>query len=237
MSAQYLSKNWTVESLLKAIESDTSARDGLIGFLQERYTERFFDPIEILENKSTENKKNAHLSDATDEESDDTWRYGFAIVSLCCLLIETFASYRRGLPSSDRGELDRVGAAYKDIDAKYRISKDDYPRDVGEIYRCFFESERPFFTPIKGGQFYQNIRNGLLHQSQTKGGWRITVSKGQLWDEKSRTLNRTILVAKLRDYFKSYLAELKSSDWDSTPWITARRKMFWLCKLSEPSPD
>jgi hypothetical protein len=227
MCGQHLSRNWAVDRVQEALEVGATKKAELIEFLGERYMERFLDPIKALETKSDENRRSA----AT-EGVDDTWRYGFSIVSLCCLLIETFASYRRGLPSSDRGELETFRKRSKTLDDRYKLRETDFPRDVGEVYRCFFESQQRFFTPISGGQFYTSIRNGLLHQAQTKHGWTITRT-GSLWDDKELTLDRTKLMIKLNEYFKSYLEELKNEDWESQTWRMARRRLFWLCELSK----
>jgi hypothetical protein len=62
----------------------TKDRAGLIDFIRQRHTERFFDPIQRL--RGAERNQQG---------------YGFAMMALCSLLIETIQSYREGLPTTD----------------------------------------------------------------------------------------------------------------------------------------
>jgi hypothetical protein len=60
----------------------TQDGSGLIEFIRQRHTERFFKPIQLLG------------SAAKNDQG-----YGFAIMALCSLLVEAIQSYRDGLPT------------------------------------------------------------------------------------------------------------------------------------------
>src|SRR5260370_35245120 len=66
---------------------DTGSTGELVLFLRKRHESRFFSPIECL------------------RKAAETYTgYGFSMMSLCCLLIETVQCYREGMPTSSRKE-------------------------------------------------------------------------------------------------------------------------------------
>jgi hypothetical protein len=76
--------------------------------------------------------------------------------------------------------------------------------------------------------FYSAIRNGLLHQAQTKQGWRIRSGESQLWNETDKIVDRTRFSNALKQAFENYLEELRTAAWDDDLWLKARRKIWWL---------
>ena len=81
----FLANNWSVSTIINCVQ--TKSRDQLIIFLEERFNERFFEPIRRLNFQNREG-------------------FGFAIMALCSLLIETLQSFRYGLPSTNSRELE-----------------------------------------------------------------------------------------------------------------------------------
>lgn len=189
----------------------TKDSTGLIEFIEQRHRERFFEPIQQLRTS----KANAQ-------------GYGFAMMALCSLLVETIQSYRDGLPTTNPGELGRlrnlrgVPTAYQ-LPAKLRVNG-------AAAFRRFFQHFRRDFDGIGGIRFDKNVRNGLLHQAQTKRGWKIGTGKPSLYAGK--TIDRNIFASRLDQAFSSYLAELRSRKWDTAVWRNARRKTWWLIRLS-----
>lgn len=149
-------------------------------------------------------------------------------MALCSLLVETIQSYRDGLPTTHAGELKRL-RNLKSVPKAYQIP-------VGlqvygkKVFRRFFRSFRNEFDGLSGTKFYQNVRNGLLHQAQTKGGWKIGRRKTSLC--LSKTIDRDMFATRLKLAFDKYLIELDNSAWDSRLWKHARRKIWWLIRLS-----
>jgi len=157
-------------------------------------------------------------------------------MALCCLLVETMASYKLGLPSTNKRKLKKIQEACKNrlkVPDGYNIPDEaNWPESGRTIFETFFASNTDLFGSTDGAKFYNAIRNGLLHQGQTKDGWRIK-RVGRLWDEKDKILNRDLFAQKLEEYFNAYLASLKSDEWDKENWSMARRKIWWLATLSE----
>ena len=226
-----LSRNWPIEEVETALRRGESAKLDLVKFISERYKERFFEPIQILQCQSKLRQKKE--ANGTSGSGEDFWHFGFAIMALCCLLVETFQCYRAGLPSSHPPELKSLLREYSEVDEQFRLDEEKFPKKGEEIYQCFFDSSREIFDGVDGKQFYRCIRNGILHQAQTKNGWTINVGRTKLWDADNKSLSRDVFVKKLRVYFNEYLAELHNAGWETPVWAMARRKIFWLCELSK----
>lgn len=213
-----LARGWTAEKVRGSLNNEESRMD-LIDFVRARYNERFFGSLHLLA-----------------KEPAAEQRLGFAIMALCCLLVETMESYRRGLPSTNNKELEKIKKACTNglkVPGEYLISDEaDWPKLGHDVFKSFFDKNRDFFGSMDGVKFYHAIRNGLLHQGQTKDGWRIQ-RIGRLWDEDSRILNRDLFAQKLEEYFNCYLAILRTSEWNTGDWPKVRRKIWWLATLSE----
>ncbi|MGB6484375.1 MAG: hypothetical protein WBE86_12895 [Candidatus Acidiferrales bacterium] len=208
-----LALEWPISKVEKALIA--SSHDRLIAFIKDRYSERYFEPLKIL-NSPQEGP-------------------GFAVMSLCCLLVETFQAYRTGLPSSDRGELEKLSKSpiAPKLGKPYHIDASEFPNGNGEPFRCFFTSNARFFPGVDGGLFYKSIRNGLLHQSQTKDGWKIKIGRERLWDKNEKIVDRGLFVRHLHMYFNSYLEELEGLPPSDNIVAKAKRKIWWLCQLSK----
>src|SRR5260370_380850 len=76
-----LAANWPISKVRRCLRKKD--RDGLVQFLRERHDERFFKPIRYLKGAP-----------------GNIQGYGFAMMALCALLVETIQSYRDGLPTT-----------------------------------------------------------------------------------------------------------------------------------------
>ncbi len=216
-----LAQNWTKSRVLDC--HDGKQDKELIRFLRERYIERFFDPIRCLR-KAPGNEQG----------------YGFAVMSLCCLLVETIQCYRLGWPSSspkEFRELEKLPANSTPPDPEYKLKGPFHSNAVSSAvaFEKFFAEPRhqPFFPGVSGTVFYENIRCGLLHQAQTKSGWRI-VRTGRFWDDSPGryAVNRDEFSQRLEDCFEALLKELDGCGWDDSPWKGVRKKIWWLAQTS-----
>jgi hypothetical protein len=185
---------------------------GLISFLKKRHEERFFKPIKTLRSAPKQHQG-----------------FGFAIMALCSLLIETFQCYREGLPTTDGGELKRLADFAPP--SEYAIPRS---KSGEQVFVDFFAMAKTdhLFTDVDGATFYRAIRNGLLHQAQTKQGWRIRRFQSKLWDSDVHIIDRDKFVDDLIAAFDVYLGDLRLAGWDDDLWKMARRKIWWLIKLS-----
>ncbi len=215
MSDVKLAWNWTKIRVQDCL--DKGQKHELIHFLEDRYEERFFDPIRCLRRAPG----NEH-------------GYGFAVMSLCCLLVETMECYRKGLPSSHSEELQELASRPENssVPQDYKLQGPFKVKSRDAFVDFFNETQHQrFFPNVQGLDFYKKIRCGLLHQAQTKDGWRI-VRTGKFWDESQLTVNRDEFADRLEECWHSYLQELAVANWTSDIWKSARKKIWWLSQVS-----
>jgi len=128
---------------------------------------------------------------------------GFAMMAIACLMIEALESFRLGWPDS-RGRSQNA-------------------------FRFFFR-EWPRFAVFTShaDDFYRGVRNGILHQAETTGGWRIQ-RRGPLFDADAKTLNAALFLRKLEASLDDYCNQLHDAPWDSEIWRNFRNKMSAIC--------
>ena len=152
-------------------------------FLQ-RLNLRYLNPIKIL------------------QENGTLVGEGFSIMAILCTLVEFLESTFRGLRYKfvrDRKELEPF---------EYNVSS--------EIFIEFLSKRIPFSDYFDGGlafEFYKNVRCGLLHEAQTKGGWKVWAKSynGAIIERESKTVYRDnfrdALDTCIADYGKKLLVE------------------------------
>lgn len=131
---------------------------------------------------------------------DSPSKHGFAVLAVACLVIETLESFYQGR-SDTRG-----GSA--------------------KVFRDFFA--RDTTLNVLGGEgnwFYDNIRCGILHQSETRGGWRVLRS-GPLLDTQAKTINATAIFRALRWEVRKYAQKIRT---DEQLWQNFCKKMSAIC--------
>ena len=139
--------------------------------------------------------------------------HGFSIMAVSCLMIETLESFWQGWPDAD-------GKSKK-------------------AFKCFFKrcldrgSRLGEFNEI-ATEFYTDVRCGILHQAETKGGWRIR-RDGDLYNKTEKTINATKFLNELESALKIYCEELKTSKWDADVWCKLRKKMCEVIKNCIPT--
>jgi len=109
-----------------------------------------------------------------DKRFINKYKNGFSIMANCCLLIETLQSFKNG---------------WEDSKGKSK-----------NAFKQFFKQEQDFidFRNI-AEDFHTNVRCGILHQGETKGGWKIKRG-GLLYDSTHYTIllkNRIPSIAKI----------------------------------------
>jgi hypothetical protein len=139
---------------------------------------------------------------------------GFAMMACACLLIETLESFHNGWKSTQ-------GAG---------------PGETA--FKQFFGREPRFTGFHKDAKvFHVNVRCGLLHQGETKGGWRINRKQGApVFDPKTKTIQATKFLNRLNASLRDYGEALKKADWKSDLWRNFRRKMNAIIHNCEVKP-
>jgi hypothetical protein len=207
-----LAASWPVAKVRECLDNKQEAE--LLRFIKARFKERFFRPISYLK-----------------QAPGNLQGYGFAIIALCSLLVESLQSFRDGLPSTHYDELRHLGRY--NPPAEFEIPRIEWPKNGAEVFQRFFRTYRGLFTGVDGLTFYLSIRCGLLHQTQTKNGWTLRTGQKFMWNSSKRILDRDAFAESIEDAFKSYVKELEHSQMDHPVWQRARRKIWWLIRLSE----
>ncbi len=76
---------------------------------------------------------------------------GFAVLALDCLLIETLQAFKSGEHAEKREE----------------------SRKAYEVFLTSSPRFQKYFSSSRVQDFYTNVRNGLLHDGETRGGWLV----------------------------------------------------------------
>ena len=129
-------------------------------FFEERLRTRYLKPINTI------------------LEMGDNSGEGFAVVSLQCSLIETIECFINGWLYNAVGD-----KLKKTISNRWYCKKIEKNNIVTincknlknvDIFISFFKEREPFNKyKVKGEMFFWNVRCGLLHETQTKNGWKI----------------------------------------------------------------
>lgn len=172
---------------------ESSDWDEAVDIFDKRIRARYLEPVEVL--IELDAKRAVHLR-----------VFGFTILAIDCLLVETLQAFRLGL-------------------------KDTRDRS-GDMFRRFL-TERPrfreHFDKKSARRFYEDVRCGILHQAEVRRGWRVW-SVGRLLapTDGGFTINRTKFHECLVGEFEDYKAEVRSA---GSPELRQhlRKKMDHIC--------
>lgn len=172
-------------------------------YFRPRLTLRYLDPIKALQDNGTYQGE------------------GFSIAALQCTLIEFLESCRRGLK-------------YRYLRNGEKLAPNEYASSK-DIFVTFLRDRDPFsntFDESSAVDFYASVRCGLLHEAQTKNGWKIR-AKGPdciVANVNDRIVYRDNFQAALLSYVESYKSALLL---DTTLQAAFLRKFDSLCE-AEP---
>ena len=143
----------------------------------------------------------------TPVRSAGTNKHGFCTMAVSCLMVETLESFWQG-----------------EVDTKGKSKK---------MFAHFFARVSEFapFQP-HAEAFYENVRCGILHQAETRKGWRILRS-GPLFDEVATAINATKFHNAVARALREYCKGLRTADWDSSTWEHLVTKMAAICTNSK----
>ncbi len=144
-------RNWT-DTHWKALSFFTEDNwETAIEIFEDRIKYRYLDAIGILQKDD-----NTHYQDHNQR------RFGFAMMALDCLLIETLAQFYDGLKDSDEAKK-LLGLKNSDFYVKFLTEKSFVLKSA--------------FDRLKALAFYRSIRCGILHQAETKEDSNNSISR------------------------------------------------------------
>lgn len=169
---------FTVGDYIKAFAKRD--REAIVEAIRRRFTERYVSPL--LESNA---------------------KHGFAIMAICCLMIEALESFRQGWKNTNGLE--------------QRAFNEFFAREV-------------HFADFRGYEsyFYRNVRCGILHQGETYHAWKIRRT-GPIFDQTTHTINATRFLYAMRKVLDDFCDRLKTADWKSEEWQNVNKKMRALC--------
>ena len=204
----------TYENGLEVTASDIaswisdSKKEELSDFLFERLYGRYIKPF-----------------DFPDLEYEKKYKNGFAIMASSCLLIETFISFTIPEFKDTKNNSERCFGVFFTTQSEFAkfsiggLSTEEYIKLKS--------------LPQKGitRDFYSNVRCGILHNGETRAGWKIR-RRGELFDETEKAINATLFMDKLLIIIKKHKDVLKQSEFSSIYWQTyIDRLNFLLSKI------
>jgi hypothetical protein len=192
---------------------DESAWCCAVEVFARRVRERFLFPIEALEKADSQSDVEvppgapADCSTLPNDNGLLVIVPGFAIMALCCLLIETLQSFRQAAESLPSAE----------GPCSYPAGQCIYPRRTTmERFQNFLRLPAfrgAFDNNTIAKSFCNGIRNGILHEAETRE-WVIWRNEPKNLILESRSdgyaLNRTEFYLALKSEFQNYLEELRS---------------------------
>jgi len=167
-----------------------------ISYLEQRLTERYVDAADTLIGSES------HLPPGQK-------KFGFTIIALDCMLLETIGAFYLGLTDT----------------RKYGSTN---------VFTCFLTNRQQFksdFDGTKAELFYQDFRCGILHQTEIKGDG-IVWSVGQLVSEVGNSLkiNRTEFHERMKKELEIYIKTLKDPAASTDERPRFKKKMDFICR-------
>ena len=151
--------------------------DRAVDIFKKRITSRYLEPVDLLIKKDN-------------DRSPIDRRYGFAIVAIDCLLIETLQSFREGLTDTKGKSKDM----FINFLTQRESFRDDFKKDDAE-------------------RFYYDIRCGVLHQAEIMRDsllWSVGSVKGKDFNG-TPYFNRTKIHELIRKEVDLYCEELRNN--------------------------
>jgi hypothetical protein len=141
---------------------------------------------------------------------------GFSIAAIQCSLIEFLESAS-------------LGMSYRYLKKGETLGPFEYSSSSATFIH-FLTTRTPFnneFTDSVARDFYEGIRCGLLHEAQTKNGWRIWASGSSIIDAAERILFRDNFQSALLGFVGDYGTQLQNDKELQAAFV---RKFDYLCK-------
>lgn len=168
-------------------------------YFRTRLMLRYLEPIRVL------------------QESGSHQGEGFSIVAIQCTLIEFLESTAQGLQ-------------YRYLRKGEKLGPNEYSSSSA-MFTAFLCGRKPFsntFDETSARDFYVNVRCGLLHEAQTKGGWKVWAASqdGTIADVTEQIVYRDNFHGALLEYIDLYKTSLMSDEALQSAFV---RKFDGLC--------
>jgi hypothetical protein len=183
-----------------------SDEEKLADFFWYRYYGRYLKPFDYESKKYKKHYKN-----------------GFAIMTSCCLLIETFVSFTEPKFKKTKNKSERCFGYFFMTNPKFN----DFAKDGLSIEEYLDDSEE-LKKVGRPHDFYANVRCGILHNGETRNRWKIIRDANFLFDLNSntKTINAFRFMNELKVVIDNFRKDLIASDFDKdTIWKTYKDRL------------
>jgi len=197
----------TVQNCLEFLKSKD--KEQLANFIYDRLYGRYIKPFDYQSDEYIKNYKN-----------------GFAVMTSCCLLIETFSSFTEKQFRNTNGQSGKTFGHFFTTASKFSNLSTGGRKADGTI-----ANKKDGGLP---NDFYENVRCGILHNAEIKKGWKITRKKNaKYFDPQTKTINATKFANRLKATLNDYRKKLKKADFDNDDiWINFRNRLTDLINQS-----
>lgn len=204
-------ENW--KELEKKLNPDNNIYwDEAYEYFETRISTRYLKPIDSILNLNSNKGE------------------GFAVVNLQCSLIETVECFINGWIHQ------KIGRNYV---WRNNITSETKNRNE-DVFISFFREREPFKSmvpEINGSDFFKDVRCGLLHETQTKKGWKIKTN-GSNNSVVGKTIYRESFHNDIETVIKNYKTAIINCEKYGEIEGTVLRKNFiskfnHICELSE----
>ncbi len=211
--ARYYENRKLIEVSMSEIENliqSESNKEIISKYIFHRYYDRYLKIFYFKSDYKAKYKKIIEGEEISVEKNifEKEYKNGFSIMTNCCLLIETIATFFEG--------------------------ENTTTKTGPNTFKLVFQKATSYGNPIdcfEKEKFHSQVRCGLLHQGETYGKFKIRRTK-QLFDSTTKTINAKLFCDNLRSFLKSYQKELNAAKWDSGLWRNCRAKLEYIIKNS-----
>lgn len=205
--ARYYDNKTLVETSMNEIENlikDEANKAIIANAIFHRYYDRYLKIFYFQSDKTNPYTKTKHGSTQIimRNEFSEEYKSGFTIMTNCCLLIETVATFFEG-----QNKTKKTGK---------------------DTFKLVFQKAANYNNPLscfENEEFYIYVRCGLLHQGETYGKFLIRRDTPKLFDTSNKTINAMLFCDNLKLFLDSYKNELVNEKWDGDIWDKCRIKL------------
>ena len=220
-SMPYISPNYSIEDLLSlCVDNGLSPSscpelfERAIAMFMDRIRGRFLNQIDLL--------------------SDNISVNGFAIMALECLLVETLAQFREGLPDTKRCSKEKYTEFLLQIDEAFSLCPaiTDF-RSYSDYFNQAFD--RNGNVRNNAVFFYNRIRCGILHQAQSSNNSGLTDDNEEypvFWKNGYYIVSVPMFIFRMNAYIENYSIQLRNEE-NYTLRANFINKMRYICRLSK----
>lgn len=161
--------------------------------------------------------------DFDNQEYIDKYKSGFAIMTSCCLLIETYVSFIEPTFKQTNSKSERCFGYFFLTNSEFTAFSKD-----GLTIEEYKNSDNLKNKGIPR-DFYKNVRCGLLHNAETRNKWKIVRTGNFLFDEQTKTINSFRFMENLKAIIINFKEQLKQSDFNNDEiWMIYKARLQML---------